>query len=207
MRFSFIGMSNIGKTYWSKRIASAKGVAHICCDALIEQQLGPELKQLGYHGEQGMAKWLGHPADAQYKTNSGRYTECEQKALRESLKHLRDDAAFPAVIDTTGSLIYTGADILDELRALTRIVYFEASDAHIDDLFRRYIAHPKPVIWGDSYRPGPDELPRETLRRCYPELLHARAQRYREIAHVTIPFEKHRNHGGPVEGLIEAMAA
>lgn len=205
MRFSFIGMSNIGKTYWSKRIAAAQGIDYICCDSLIEKQLGPELKALGYRGLRDVAKWMGQPADPQYGENSARYIACEKQAMHDIIDRLRADAKMPAVIDTTGSVIYTGAETLAALRELTRVVYFEASDAHIEDLFRRYIAHPKPLIWGSSYAPQNGEDARQTLKRCYPELLRKRGQRYHELAHVTIPFDRHRERHMDLVGFIGEM--
>ena len=202
MRISLVGMSNIGKSYWSKRIAAAKGCPVIDCDRLIETRLAAELAPGGHQGLAGITKWMGFPADPQYKTNSARYVELEQIVMREVLDKLQAEPETSAVIDTTGSVIYAGDAILDSLRAQTRIVYFEAPKSHGVELFRSYISHPKPVIWGDSYIPQAGETPEQTLKRCYPALLQYRAQRYREIAHVTIPFECHRDPQIDVVSLI-----
>lgn len=203
MRVSFIGMSNIGKSTWARRVAAEKGCALIACDALIEKKLAPELALEGQRGLQGVAAWMGFPFDAQYRKNSGLYLAYEQEVMREALAQLKEDKG-DAVIDTTGSVIYTGADILAELRAATRVIYFEASEAHLESLFERYLAYPKPVIWGDAYKPRKDETPQETLKRCYPELLRERARRYKELAHITIPFEQHRNRKADIDTLIGA---
>ncbi|MFA5041037.1 MAG: hypothetical protein WC464_05340 [Bdellovibrionales bacterium] len=194
MRISLIGMSNIGKSYCSKRLAAGYGFKHIDCDALIEKKISAELAEGGYRGTTGMAKWMGFPSDPQYEKSSRRYITSEKEVMKEALASLPDDP-LPVVIDTTGSVIYTGSDVLDDLRAKTRVIYFEASEGHTDGLFKSYINHhPKPVIWGDSYKPLAGEAPRQTLQRCYPELLHDRARRYKEIAHVTIPFEQLNKH-------------
>ncbi len=190
MFISLIGMSNIGKSFCAGRLAAVKGFRHIDCDALIEEKLGPAYAESGLNGIHGVAEWMGLPADPKYKKNSARYIACERDVLKSALADLQSDREGNAVVDTTGSVIYTGEDILDSLRSLTTVVYLEASDKHVGDLYKSFIAHPKPVIWGDSYVPAPGETEDQTLKRCYPELLRLRARRYKELAHVTIPFER-----------------
>jgi shikimate kinase len=201
MRISLIGMSNIGKTFWAKRLAVDKRLKHINCDALIEKKMEVELAQHGYHGLHDVAKWMGQPADHRYEKNSHHYIALEQIVMREALDQLRDSPDNATVIDTTGSVIYAGPEILEQLRADTRVIYFEASDAHIGHLFRRYLDNPKPVIWGDVYASINGEEAPETLKRCYPELMQERARHYSKLAHVTIPFDLHRNHATTIDAL------
>ncbi|MDR3424142.1 MAG: hypothetical protein P4M13_03560 [Alphaproteobacteria bacterium] len=202
MRVSLIGMANIGKTHLSRLMADALGYAPVDCDALIEQRLASELAKGGFRGIGGVAEWMGLPFAPQYKQNSALYIACEQAVMREIIDGLRRDQNSSAVIDTTGSVIYMEPDILEGVRAATRVVYLEASEEHTAELFKNYIATPKPVFWGESFAPLAGETPQETLRRCYPELLRYRARRYREIAHVTIPYEQHQNRKADVCDLI-----
>jgi len=202
MRIAFIGMSNIGKSFWSKRVAAETGSVRIDCDKLIEKKLAPQLAQENHRGLRGVAKWMGFPFDPSYAHNSQCYKEYEQQVMRETLDRLRLNNDPRLVIDTTGSVIYAGTDILAELRTATRIIYLEASEEHIKALFKRYNAHPKPVIWQDFYQPEAGETSRQALKRCYPELLRDRAERYRALAHVTIPFEQHTDSNATVSGLI-----
>lgn len=195
-------MSNIGKSQCAKRLASKHGFRHIDCDALIEQKLAVELSVGGYRGLDGMAEWMGFPSAPQYEENSRRYIACEIEVMRDIFDNLKQDDAAPVVIDTTGSVIYTGAALLETLRATTTVIYFEASEQHVADLFTNYIAHPKPVIWGDKYVPLAGETPQQTLERCYPELLRDRARRYQAIAHRTIPYEQHKNHKADIAALL-----
>ena len=206
MRVSLIGMSNIGKSHWATRIAADTGCDHIHCDALIEEKLRPELAQNGYEGLHGMARWMGLPAAPQHKQHSAMYVAFEREVMREILDRLRNPPEEAAIIDTTGSVIYTGDDILAELAATTKVIYFEASEAHTETLFKHYIANPKPTIWGDLYAPLPGESERETLKRCYPLLLRERARRYRALAHVTIPFEQHKAHSADIGTVIRELA-
>lgn len=195
MHISLIGMSNIGKSYCSRNLAAHHGFKHIDCDALIEKKISAELAHGGHEGTAGMAKWMGFPAEPDYAKNSRRYIGCEEEVMKEAIVGLQADNNSSVVLDTTGSVIYAHKAVLDSLRAATRVIYFEATEGHTDALFRSYISHhPKPVIWGDSYKPLAGETPRQTLERCYPELLRDRARRYKEIAHIVIPFEQLKKH-------------
>ena len=186
---ALIGMSNIGKSDAARRLV-LQGYTHIDCDALIEQKLGTLLTGQGFKGITDIAAWMGQPPDARYAANSARYTACEEEVMRETLASLPSSG--PAVIDTTGSVIYAAPDVLNDLRARSLVVHLEASPRHVEDMYRRYIDHPKPVIWGDAYAPLPGEDPITTLRRCYPDLLQRRARLYHELAHITIPYVTHR---------------
>jgi shikimate kinase len=203
MRVSFIGMSNIGKTYWAKRISAEYGIKNVNCDSCIEHMMEPELKALGFRGLRDVAKWMGQPPAPQYEANSDRYVECEKTVMSEIIERLGTQPEESIVIDTTGSVIYSGVGILAGLRRHTRIIYFEASDAHIDSLFKRYLTHPKPLIWGNAFKPQEGEAAQETLRRCYPELLRDRAWHYAKLAHITVPYERHRDRAHSIGAIIE----
>ncbi|MBI1273070.1 MAG: hypothetical protein GC131_03175 [Alphaproteobacteria bacterium] len=202
MHITLIGMSNIGKSHWARRLAAERGFEYVDCDLLVERSLGPEMAEFG-EGLANVAKWLGQPYDTRYASASRQYIEHETQIMRDVLEQIRahpDDA--PLVADTTGSVIYVDGKILAELQALTRVIYLEASPEHTAHLFETYIATPKPVIWGDAFVPQPGEAPGDALKRCYPALLEARAKRYRELAHVTIPFEQHRQPSGGLDLLV-----
>lgn len=192
LHLTLIGMSNIGKSHWARRLAAESGFEHIDCDLLIEKKLAPELAQRGHKGLHGVAQWLGHPYDPQYPETSRKYVGLERAVMQEVIKKLQT-AKKPMVVDTTGSVIYAGDDIADQLRALTRVVYLEALPENISQLFENYAKEPKPVIWDGIFTPLPGETPRDALIRCYPELLRSRDRRYRQIAHAVIPFGRHKN--------------
>lgn len=185
-------MSNIGKSHWARRrLERESGFKRLSCDELIEQRLAPELKKLGYRGLRDVAAWMGQPYDSRYAETSRTYLACERDIMLDIIERLRA-ATQPMVIDTTGSVIYTSDDILEQIRALTKVVYLQASDGHVSQLFRNYLKNPKPVIWGDSFAPRQGEAPMDALQRCYPDLLKFRDARYRAVAHVHIAFERHR---------------
>lgn len=201
MHISLIGMSNIGKSYWARRLV-ADGYEHINCDRMVEERLGAALSATE-HGIQGVARWMGQPYEARYADTSRDYLACEDAAMREAIDKLRS-ATKPLVIDTTGSFVYLNTDITEAIRSLTQVVYFEASAQHRAELFRRYKSSPKPVIWGDSFAPQTGETPQQSLERCYTDLLTWRAQHYDALAHIRIPYERHRAQGATWDGLMVA---
>lgn len=203
MHISLIGMSNIGKSHWSRQLVATEGFERIDCDALVENKLAGELVKLGYRGIHDVAKWMGQPYDAQYPDTSRKYLASEREVMLEVIDRLQSKPTKPFVIDTTGSVVYTGADIEAKLKSLTRTVYFEASESHVAKLFERYMANPKPVIWGDQFAVAPGETLPDTLRRCYPKLLAYRAARYRALAHICIPYEKHKASGARWADMVQ----
>jgi hypothetical protein len=102
------------------------------------------------------------------------------------LSELEKDPGKPLVLDTTGSVIYTGNHMLMRLRRLLRVVYLAASDDEQQLLIERYLSDPKPVLWRGAFVARAGETPRETVTRCYPHLVAARRQSYLALAHSTL---------------------
>lgn len=206
MHYSLIGMSNIGKSYWSKRLAAGHNYTRYDCDTDIETMLGDDLTRLGFKGIQDVARWMGHPFAPQYPETSRAYLACEARAVGAALDEIDAAPGRPSVIDTTGSVVYLSSDLLARLRARTTVIYLEATEAHKAQMFRAFVAHPKPVIWGESFAPLPGENNDDALKRCYGGLLNDRDGRYRAWAHVCIPFETHKNHSRDALDLVRATA-
>jgi shikimate kinase len=190
LKLSLIGMSNVGKTYWSKLLAQ-NGFTHLCCDDLIEQKLGRELLELGYVGGiADMAKWLGQPYDERFAANQKRILQMETDVMREIIAWLEDGSQTGnIVVDTTGSVVHLDPAIRRQLSKLTTVVYLEAGREMEQEMFQLYIAEPKPVVWEDKFQVKNGETQLEALARCYPELLEYRSGLYEAMARVTIPRE------------------
>jgi shikimate kinase len=185
LRIALVGMSGAGKTFWAKRLA-ATGRPAISCDDRIEERLGGQLAADGYRGINGVAAWMGWPDRTTYAQREADYLSAEIAGLDEVLSELERDRKRELVLDTTGSVIYTGNNILMRLRRQMTVVYLAASPHEQKLLIERYLADPKPVLWRGAFQPKNGETPHETVARCYPKLIAARRQSYQALAHCTL---------------------
>jgi hypothetical protein len=185
LRLALVGMSGAGKSYWTERLAAEK-IPAISCDDQIETRLAPRLQQGGFRGINGVAAWMGWPDSPRYAEREAQYLSEEIASLDEVLTSLQKDQHRELVLDTTGSVIYAGNNLLFRLRKLTTVVYLAASDEEQRLLIQRYLQNPKPILWRGAFQPRSGETPQDTVARCYPALLAARRQGYEALAHCTI---------------------
>ncbi len=190
MIFSFIGMAGVGKSFWSNRLEKEKGYQKYSCDELIEKELSPELTLLGYKGVNGLSHWMGQPYDERYSANSRRYLELEAKVLGNILREIENSKNKNIVVDTTGSVVYLPPELLWKLKQLTKVVYLETPEFVVEKMINLYLVDPKPVIWGNLYKPLSGEDKIETLKRCYPELLKYRINLYNKLADVKVDYSQ-----------------
>ena len=99
-------------------------------------------------------------------------------------------------------MIYTGDELLDQLKQSTRVVYFDVPDEVRDSMVELYLREPKPVLWRGMYQPREGEQQGDALARCYAELLADRAERYRALADVVIDYHAARTPGFGVHDLL-----
>jgi len=185
---SFIGMSNIGKTYWSKKLQDI-GFRHINCDDLVEQKLAPALKKLGYAGIHDVSKWMGQPYDKRYFANQHQYLSCEKEVMEEIFAEIKNSNKGNIIIDTTGSIIHTGQNIIEKLKQYSLVIYLAASEEMMEAMFKKYREEPKPLVFGDIYNQAQNETQLQALSRCYRQLLNLRGVLYTDCADVVIPQE------------------
>jgi len=185
LRLALIGMSGAGKTFWTKKLAASQYPA-ISCDDRIEHKLAPRLTAGGYVGINGVAAWMGWPDSATYAERESEYLAEEIHTLDEILMELEKQPEKSLVLDTTGSVIYTGNNLLMRLRRQVTIVHLAVSAQEQQLLIERYLNDPKPVLWRGAFQARAGEKPRETVARCYPALIAARRQSYEALAHCTL---------------------
>ena len=185
LRLALIGMSGAGKTFWTKKLA-ATGCPAVSCDDRIEQKLASRLAAGGYSGINGVAAWMGWPDAATYAQRESEYLAEEIHTLDEILTELEQQPLKSMLLDTTGSVIYSGNNLLMRLRRQMTIVYLASSAEEQQLLIERYLNDPKPVLWRGAFQPKSGEKPRETVARCYPALIAARRQSYEALAHCTL---------------------
>lgn len=193
MHITLIGMSNSGKSFWSKKLEE-KGFFRLSSDDYIEEKLEKELNNLGYSGLADVSKWLGQPYEERHKINSKIYLGFETESLRTFIDQVQNEHADKnVVIDTTGSVIYTGAGILNQLKKFTKIIYLDTPSKVQHKMYLSYIKEPKPVLWGDNYYKLDGESDSDALKRCYPEFLRYRVSQYRLWADITLDYHLLRN--------------
>lgn len=198
MKISFIGMSGCGKTTWSKKLEQ-KGFAYFGCDDYIGLKLAQKMKYQGFEGIHEVARWLGQPYEPQHQTSSKKYLDFERSSVVEILNKLECFDG-KAVIDTTGSVIYLGDELMERLAETTTIVYIKVPESKKQEMFRTYMNDPKPVLWGSMFKRRPGESEMEALRRCYPLFLDFRSRQYEKYAKVTVDYA--RLHDGMTVNLL-----
>jgi hypothetical protein len=206
LRLALVGMSGTGKTFWTKKLAEG-GVPAISCDERIEQRLAPPLASGGYVGINGVAVWMGWPDSATYAERESEYLTEETHALDEILNELEKHPQQSLALDTTGSVIYAGNNLLMRLRRQMKIVYLAASAQEQQLLIERYLIDPKPVLWRGAFQPKANETPRETVARCYPSLIAARRQSYEVLAHCTLQVASLRDGSLDAAAFLEMIRA
>jgi shikimate kinase len=189
LRIALVGMSGAGKTFWTKRLA-ASGRRSISCDDGIEARLHTRLADGGHSGINGVAAWMGWPDSPSYAQREAEYLAEEIAVVDEVLTQLERDRAGELILDTSGSVIYSGNNVLRRLRRLMTVVYLAASPEEEQLLIQRYLTDPKPVLWRGAFRPRKGETPHDTVARCYPTLIAARRQSYEALAHCTLPVSE-----------------
>lgn len=201
MFLTLIGMSGTGKSYWSKKLES-QGFKRFGCDDLITVHLA---KKLGIVEPDlfDMHQWVGYPDEGTHETRAQQYLDAEKEVLNEIIAYLnKADDQEKIVIDSTGSIIYMPEEILDTLSQLTRIVYLDITSQDFDRMLHFYLENPVAIIWNGYFQPLPKDSRSETFARCYPQLIKSREQKYKELAHLTIPTALHRASDASVEKFL-----
>jgi shikimate kinase len=195
-------MSGAGKSHWSQKLAGA-GFRVIGIDDRIEEKLAPELAAGKYQGIGGVAAWMGWPDEPTYRKREKKYLGHEVKSMGEALDEIQAASEEGTILDTTGSVVYTGEEICRRMQSLTTVVYLEASPEEEKLLIERYLSDPKPVLWGDQFTQRPGESARDAIARCYPQLLAHRKNLYQRYAHRIVPMNLMWNFDLDARGFIE----
>ena len=194
LRIAFIGMSNIGKSYTGSRLAQAFHFDLIQIDQLIWESLGQ-----GNMAD--FAAWQGQPYSEGYAEREAKSISLESDATAKAISTPTKNA----ILDTTGSVIYTSKDVQKKLTSDWYIVHISASKDDIEKLKVYYFKHPKPLIWNGHYKRGPEQTANEAILSSYPNLLASRALAYADVADITIGSDIMLNPENSVEQIFEAL--
>ena len=152
-------MSNIGKSYTGSRLSQAFNFELIQIDKLIWESLGQS-------NMADFAAWQGQPYSEGYAEREAKSIALESDATAIAL-------AMPlknAILDTTGSVIYTSKEVQKELTANWYMVHISASEDDIEKLKAYYFKHPKPLIWNGHYKRNAEQTENEAILTSYPTL-------------------------------------
>jgi len=200
-------MSGSGKSSWSTNLVEA-GFTRFCCDDLIAEKIYSDL--MGPDGTvRELGEWMGFPYESHYKRRESRYLSCEIEVLQEILEHLENrenNSEQNIVVDTTGSVIYTGEENLKRLRRTTTIVYLSTPAEIKEQMLNAYLDNMRPVLWRNLLRNRPNETNEEALARCYPELMSSRQKLYERYADVTIDYYTLNREDFGVRDLLDAVS-
>jgi len=203
MRLSLIGMAGSGKTHWSRKL-EAHGFKRFCCDDMIAEKLAPELRNQD-GTSMSVADWMGFPYESRYRDREKRYLSLEAEVLQEIMEYLEggnEGARENIVVDTTGSVIYMGDDLLEKLSRLTTMVLLSTPPAVQERLLAAYLSEPHPMVWNGMFSQKPGESHLDALARCYPRLFASRARLYGRYGAVTIAYEERREKSFAVSDFL-----
>ncbi|MEN9561112.1 MAG: hypothetical protein RIQ56_385 [Candidatus Parcubacteria bacterium] len=176
LRLAFVGMSNVGKSFRARTLQSA---------GFFWYQVDDEIqKELQFSDMSELSSWLGYPNSSTYAERERRYLELEAKYTKAAATKVYDQNL---IFDTTGSVIHLDQGTLEALREHTLLVHLEADETQKEALIEKFFKEPKPVAWSGYFTIRKEESVDQALRRSYPNLLHARLKKYRDLAHLTIP--------------------
>jgi shikimate kinase len=206
MRLALIGMSGSGKSYWSAKLTE-RGFRHFCCDAMIAARLAPELIAPD-ESRITLGEWIGFPYQPQYAEREARYLAHEVAVVREILDCIEGEACDcegDVVVDTTGSVIYTGKALLSRLCRATTVVHMAAPPEVQERMLELYLTNMRPVLWQGMFDQLPGEAGDAALARCYPKLLSSRERQYGRLANVTVRYDERCAEGFGVDGLLDII--
>jgi len=175
LRIAFIGMSNIGKSYTGMRLATAFDFDLIEVDKLIRDTLG-------HDDMDAFAAWQGQPYSDGYEDREAKSRDLESAATQKALERKSGNA----ILDTTGSVIYTDKLVQENLSKYWFIIHISASDEAVERLKVQYFKQPKPLMWNGHYHCEFGQSPDEAILDSYPKLLASRAKDYAALADGTI---------------------
>ncbi len=204
MHLSLVGMSLIGKSHWSSKLAET-GFRRYCCDDLIEQRLARELEDSSGRAL-SMGEWMGFPYESRYRPREARYLELESQVLADVLLELEaHDRKENVVIDTTGSVIYLQDTLLQKLRERTMVVHLTTPGTVQEEMCKKYVANPTPMVWKDHFMESPEKTGQESLIACYPRFLAARESKYQDLSHLALDYFMLRQPGLEVGDFLDAI--
>ncbi|MBI4135151.1 hypothetical protein HY477_00220 [Candidatus Uhrbacteria bacterium] len=186
LNLSLIGMSNVGKSYWSRALEKI-GWARIWSDGSLQARVHAT-GMLQDVSDEGLARFLGMPYEPGFYERQTQILELERQLFWEIAHELEQGGKGNTVLDPGGSFIYVGEDLCAAFQKHSFMVYLEATPQMRQEMFERFMSFPKALIWQNMFEQKTGESIEDALARCYPKLLEARAQVYAQYADLIVPY-------------------
>lgn len=201
---TLMGMSGVGKTYFSQKLAEW-GWGHYSCDVEIGKDLLGLDREMKAEDISALHEFLGLPGDEaqgglpmnEYKRRQRLYKNAEIVSLMTLGQRIRGHSGAHFVNDSTGSLVeITNPDVIEYVGRLTKVVYIRGSGDQENALIERAQAYPKPIYYPPALFDGwvaeylalqgledsAQMNPVEFSRWVFPVLLKSRLPKYQAIA-------------------------
>lgn len=205
--WGFIGMSGIGKSYWTKQLRQI-GLAAIDCDTNVIAEVSRQANiSFSTLSEAGI--WLQLPYQEGFKERETLFMDCEKQVIQKILSKVLADSNTKKtryIIDMGGSAIYTGEELVAKLKENLLLIYFDISEDAYEMMLQNYMANPCPVIWKDKFKPKEGETIEQSLKNCYANLIQYRRKIYLELADIVIPYEVHRQPNWKAQDFLDWIA-
>lgn len=194
MILTLIGMSQVGKSYYSKMLEEQKGFYRFDCDAIIAGRIDSKLPiNPNLSPTRRLSIWMGVPGDKGYEEKRDEYLKLEEGVMRDIIIYLnglspeeRKNHNF--VIDTTGSVVHLSDEIKDQLKDISdEVTYLVSSKVNEDHLLRNFLKEPKPIAFPDGiYIDDPKRGKRRNRVIAYRRLLDYRSKFYQDLGTIFI---------------------
>ena len=174
--FCLIGMSGVGKSYWTEQLKT-KGYQVFSCDDYIFQSLEKKILKKNSSTE-SLSHWLGYPDQLDYQAKAAEYLRHENDSLEVAIDFVNSHQK--TVIDSSGSMIFCKKDLINKLREHSPIIYLESDKSFYQKITTNFVNDPKPIIWSNHYKP---EL---NLADNFRNLIDKRAKLYQSFADIIL---------------------
>eukprot|EP00741_Cyanophora_paradoxa_P000345 tig00000403_g336.t1 len=206
LQLCLVGFTGTGKSLRASQLKEQHGFEMAGVAELLAEDLefgGKVEVPPGVDPLDAVEDWLGYPTDKGFKEREKTYlAEIDKQVRLNAVPELGGNF----VLDTVASVAFLPQETLEVLRERYFIIHFEPSDQELKDMVEWYTAPggKYPVVWGDFWlqRQSSEE---EALRRCYPEMLRWRRQKYKELAHVNVPASLAADTDVPLQEVIDAV--
>lgn len=206
---SLIGMSGVGKSYISAKLAEW-GWFNYSCDHLIGTKYLADQVEGAVSADNilNLSEFVGQIGDPakggvgldEFKRRQKMYYDAEVAVLRdlpEEFDHARRNLYKHAVNDSSGSLCEVeDAEVLREVGEKTLLVYLKVKQEDHENILRRAIEYPKPLFFPSSFfderlarfqekfeiKSVEDIDPAAFLRWVFPHLFESRLPKYQALA-------------------------